>query len=80
MKSRSESELSFEEALKKLEDLVAKMESGDVPLAELVERYEEGNRMLALCSQRLRVAEQKIELIRNERKGVSFEDFDPDKS
>jgi len=79
VKSKSTARLSFEEALARLEKLVAEMETGEVPLAELIERYEEGNRMLAICSERLRAAEEKIELIRKEREGVSFEEFDPDK-
>lgn len=79
MKSR-EAEPSFEGALEKLEDLVSRMETGEIPLAELVDRFEEGNRLLGVCNKRLRDAEQRIELLRNERGEVSFENFDPDKT
>ena len=78
MKSQ-ETEPSFEAALEKLEGLVARMEAGDIPLAELVKRYEEGSKLLAVCAERLRDAERKIELLRQERGAVSLEDFDPDK-
>jgi exodeoxyribonuclease VII small subunit len=74
-----ETEPSFEAALEKLEGLVARMEAGDIPLAELVKRYEEGSKLLAVCAERLREAERKIELLRQERGVVSLEDFDPDK-
>jgi exodeoxyribonuclease VII small subunit len=79
VKPASEREPTFERALEKLETLLSGMESGDVPLAELIERFEEGNRLLAVCSRRLRDAEQKIELLKQEREGVSFENFDPEK-
>ena len=80
MKSPQENELSFEDALEKLEGLVATMESGDVPLADLIERFQEGNRLLAICTKRLRDAEQRIELLKQDRKGFSLENFDPDKT
>ena len=79
MKSR-EAEPSFEGALEQLESLVSRMEAGDIPLAELVEHYEKGSQLLAVCAKRLRDAEQKIELLRQERGTVSFENFDPDKT
>jgi exodeoxyribonuclease VII small subunit len=39
--------LSFETALTKLETIVESMESGDVPLADLLAKFEEGNTLLA---------------------------------
>jgi exodeoxyribonuclease VII small subunit len=48
---------SFEESLGKLEKLVATLESGDVPLADLVTRYTEGTRLLQQCQASLRAAE-----------------------
>lgn len=80
MDSPIASEPSFEEALEQLEDVVSRMESGDVPLADLVAQFERGNTLLAACTARLRDAEQKIELLKADRKSVSFEDFDPDKA
>lgn len=80
MNPAPERELSFEDALEKLEALVAGMEAGEVPLADLIERFEEGNRLLGHCAQRLRDAEQRIELLKQDRKNVAFENFDPDKS
>jgi exodeoxyribonuclease VII small subunit len=74
-----EAEPSFEGALEKLEALVSRMEAGDVPLAELVERYEEGSKLLGVCTRRLRDAEQKIEILRQERGAVSLGNFDPDR-
>jgi len=73
-------DLSFEAALEKLESIVENMEKGDVPLADLIARYEEGSQLLKLCEKRLRDAELKIELLK-EKQGEEpeFSDFDPDR-
>ncbi len=80
VKSAPEKELSFEGALEQLEQMVARMESGDLPLAEMIDRFEEGNKLLGLCTRRLRDAEQKIEILRQDRKSIALENFDPDHS
>ena len=65
-----ESKLSFEAALSKLEAIVESMESGEVPLAELLAKFEEGNKLLKHCESRLKDAELKIEQLKKERDGV----------
>jgi len=52
--------LPFEEALKKLEAIVAAMESEDLPLETLLAKYEEGTRLARACQQKLAEAELKI--------------------
>lgn len=71
-------EPAFEEALAKLEELVASMESGDVPLATLVEKFEEGSKLVKTCEERLKQAELKIEKLREENEAVVLEAFEPD--
>ncbi|MGO8765575.1 MAG: exodeoxyribonuclease VII small subunit [Limisphaerales bacterium] len=51
----------FEEALKKLESIVEAMESDDLPLETLLARYEEGNRLVKICQDKLAEAELKIQ-------------------
>ena len=63
-KEPAEDELGFEEAMKRLENLVESMESGSAPLAELVDRYEEGAKLLKDCRKRLELAELKIKEVR----------------
>ena len=63
---------SFEAALERLEAVVESMESGDVPLADLLARYEEGNKLLKLCEERLKEAELKIEQLKRQKDGVAF--------
>jgi len=59
-------DISFEDALSRLETLVESLESGDIPLAELVEKYEEGSSLLKLCNRKLTNAELKIEQLRQD--------------
>ena len=72
-----ESKLSFETALGKLETIVETMESGDVPLAELLAKFEEGSKLLKVCESRLKDAELKIEQLKKQKDGkVAFEKFE----
>ena len=71
--------LSFETALEKLESIVESMETGEVPLAELLSKFEEGNTLLKQCEARLKEAELKIEQLKKERGAVSFTKFDTER-
>ena len=46
-------EIKFEEALKQLEEIVNKLESGDLTLDKSLEEYEEGVRLIRLCQKKL---------------------------
>ncbi len=74
-----EAKLSFEAALAKLEAIVESMETGEVPLADLLSKFEEGNKLLKHCEGRLKEAELKIEQLKKERDGVSFAKFDTER-
>ena len=63
------SKLNFEDALKRLEDIVRKLENGDVPLDQSIALYSEGEKLRGLCQQRLEVAQAKIEKITLDRDG-----------
>lgn len=71
-----EAKLSFEDALTKLETIVETMESGEVPLAELLAKFEEGSNLLKVCESRLKDAELKIEQLKRQKDGVAFAKFD----
>ena len=78
MESDKNTQLSFEDALERLESLVDSMEQGEVPLAELLSKYEEGTKLLKVCEARLKDAELKIEKLKKQKDGsVSFEAFEP---
>lgn len=55
--------LSFESALKELEDIVRQLESGDAPLERSIELYERGTKLKARCEALLKAAEAKVEKI-----------------
>ena len=56
--------LYFEEEYKQLTELVQKMESGEMPLADSVAAYEQGIKLKAYCEQLLKEAELKIETLK----------------
>ena len=66
---KTDAKLSFETALGKLETIVESMESGEVPLAELLAKFEEGTKLLKICENRLKEAELKIEQLKQTKDG-----------
>jgi exodeoxyribonuclease VII small subunit len=70
--------MSFETALAELEQIVAKLESGQAPLAESIAIYERGEALKAHCETLLKSAEARIEKITLSRDGkpVGTEPFD----
>ena len=56
--------LSFEEAMKRLEEIVGHLEKGDIPLEDSLKLFEEGSQLLAQCSGMLEEAEQKVALLK----------------
>jgi exodeoxyribonuclease VII small subunit len=59
--------LSFEQALKKLTDIVTKIESGQISLEQSLSQYEEGMELIKRCREILEKAEKKIEEISKEK-------------
>jgi exodeoxyribonuclease VII small subunit len=55
--------MKFEEALKKLEETVEQLESGDLPLEKALEVFETGIKMSRICTKKLEEAEQKVEVL-----------------
>ena len=54
------SEMSFEDAMKELEAVVTRLESGDVPLEDSIKLYERGAALKAHCQKKLAEAEEKV--------------------
>ena len=77
VESDKTAKLSFEAALAKLETIVESMEQGEVPLADLLAKYEEGTKLLKVCEGRLKDAELKIEKLKSAKDGAAtFENFE----
>ncbi|TYO98750.1 exodeoxyribonuclease VII small subunit [Geothermobacter ehrlichii] len=62
-------DISFEQALKELEALVERLESGDLPLEESLRCFEEGIARAAACQKRLQQAEARIEQLLHDDEG-----------
>jgi exodeoxyribonuclease VII small subunit len=56
-------ELSFEDALKRLEEIVRSLEKGEAPLDRSIELYQEGDKLKRHCEARLKAAQARIEQI-----------------
>ncbi len=59
-------EKKFEKALEKLEEIVKKMENGDLSLEESLKAFEEGVKLSHLCADRLDEAERKVSILLRE--------------
>lgn len=72
--NRSEApELNFEEAMARLEQIVRALEGGNVPLDESLTLYEEGVKLVKLCSSRLENAEKRIKILVDGGNGTLIE-------
>jgi exodeoxyribonuclease VII small subunit len=67
--SKKKSE-QFEEALKRLEGLVEKLERGDLPLEQAMESFGEGMQLVHFCHQKLEEAEKKVQVLLKDQQGV----------
>ena len=63
MSRKKEGEKGFEESMRRLEELVARMEEGNLTLDEMVASFEEGTRLARSCGEKLDEVERKIELL-----------------
>ncbi|MCU0762263.1 MAG: exodeoxyribonuclease VII small subunit [Hydrogenophaga sp.] len=61
-RSKDAAPASYEAALEELEQLVAQLEAGQLPLDSLLERYQRGATLLAFCRQRLEAVEHQIKV------------------
>ncbi len=74
---KEDKQMHFEEAFKRLEQIVGNLESGDLSLEESMKLFEEGIGLTEACKSRLEDAEQKIQLLLKNSDGkLSLEDKD----
>ena len=66
---------SFETALKKLEEVVEKLESGEVSLDQSLKLFEQGVTLVRQCSKRLDEVESKVQVLVSDERGERLEDF-----
>jgi exodeoxyribonuclease VII small subunit len=68
----------FETAMRDLEELVERLEHGDLPLEESLAAFERGVMLTRACQSALKEAEQKVEILLKKAGEPAVEDFMPD--
>lgn len=71
MAKEKETELSFEENLEKLETIVKKLESGEVPLDNAIAEFTEAMKIAKICDEKLKTAEEAITKLVNKDGTIS---------
>ncbi len=77
---KKETEINFEEAMKKLEWIVDKLEKGNIPLEEALKQFDSGVQLVRFLNKKLDDAERRIEMLLKDKngnvikKGMEFED------
>jgi exodeoxyribonuclease VII small subunit len=74
----NEAQPDFETAMRDLEELVERLEQGDLSLEESLAAFERGVLLTRACQTALKDAEQKVEILLKKAGGVAAENFIPD--
>jgi exodeoxyribonuclease VII small subunit len=76
-KNNTEFEKSFEEAMSDLEQIVSRLETGDISLEESISNFQKGIELSRYCASKLDAAEKKISILLQDDKGnLTEKDFD----
>ncbi len=70
MTAKSGSKRPFEDSLKRLEEIVSKLEQGEVPLEEAISLYEEGLALSKMCMERLTQTDLRIKTMMKDMAGT----------
>lgn len=70
--------LDYEAAVKELEELVERLEQGDISLEESLKLYERGVLLTRDCQESLQAAEQKVQILLQQSGQTNLVDFDPE--
>ena len=77
--SQKAESLTFEQSMQELETLVAKMEQGDLPLEDALQSFERGIVLARHSQQKLKDAEQKVQILTSQNGQQTLDVFEPDK-
>lgn len=69
------SDISFETAIKQLDEIVKSLENGDIPLDEALALFEKGVKLTEICTAKLTAAEKQIKLLVKDGDDMKKEDF-----
>jgi len=70
--------VNFEKSLRELEELVEKMEEGDLSLEESMKYFERGITLTRACQKALSEAEQKVQILLEKNGKADLQDFEPE--
>ncbi|MDR1630923.1 MAG: exodeoxyribonuclease VII small subunit [Oscillospiraceae bacterium] len=68
-------QMTYEQAMKRLEEIVKQLENGSLPLEDAMGLFEEGTKLSGFCAERLSVAEQKVTELSQLSSGGSANDL-----
>lgn len=80
MPEQNEGAWSFEAGMAELEDVVAQLEGGQLPLEKAIEAFERGMKISERCRKELAAAETRVEILMKREGEVKPEPFDPAKA
>jgi len=66
--TENKKDITFEQALNSLEEIVDKLNDGDMELEKAISAYEKGMKLKNICEAKLKNAQERIELIQTEKK------------
>ncbi|MCY3689919.1 MAG: exodeoxyribonuclease VII small subunit [Gammaproteobacteria bacterium] len=75
--SEKKNDFNFEEKLRELEQLVTRMEDGNLGLEESLEAFENGVKLVKECQQALEAAEQKVKVLTSAEGDTEDLELDP---
>ena len=78
MPKKAEQPASFETSLQQLEQIVSRLESGDLPLEEALNEFERGVQLARAGQQKLQAAEQRVQILLSESEDAPLSPFKPD--
>ncbi|WP_368913540.1 exodeoxyribonuclease VII small subunit [Mixta calida] len=78
MPKKAEQPISFETSLQQLEQIVTRLESGDLPLEEALNEFERGVQLARVGQKTLQQAEQRVQILLNDGKDAALTPFTPD--
>ncbi|MCP1437893.1 exodeoxyribonuclease VII small subunit [Erwinia persicina] len=78
MPKKAEQPASFETSLAQLEQIVSRLESGELPLEEALNEFERGVQLARAGQQKLQQAEQRVQILLNDDKNGDLQPFTPE--
>ncbi|WP_158783323.1 exodeoxyribonuclease VII small subunit [Pantoea sp. BAV 3049] len=78
MPKKAEQPASFETSLEQLEQIVSRLESGDLPLEEALNEFERGVQLARVGQQKLQQAEQRVQILLSDDKDAELKPFTPE--